>query len=84
MIPAARIQATDELLSKILDARIPMDGVAGDYFRYRKYIGSKDRANIAERVYTIMRHFGRLNLQAPGWRGLVARCWQSLGWRLRG
>lgn len=33
---------------------------------------------------TGVRHFGRLNLQAAGWRGIVARCWQSLAWRLRG
>ena len=32
---------------------------------------------------TGLRQFGLLNLQAPGWRGHVARGWQSLGWRLR-
>lgn len=61
MTPAARIHATQELLTKVLAARIPMDGVAGDYFRNRRYIGSKDRADIVERVYALIRHFGRLN-----------------------
>lgn len=60
MTPAARIKATEELLQKVLAARIPMDGVAGDYFRHRKYIGSKDRAFIAEQLYALMRHYGRL------------------------
>lgn len=61
MNPAARIKATLDLLDRALNAHIPMDAVAGDYFRFRKYIGAKDRADIAERYYRVMRHFGRLN-----------------------
>jgi 16S rRNA (cytosine967-C5)-methyltransferase len=60
MTPSARIRATEEALHFILNAPIPMDGVVGDYFRSRRYIGSKDRGDIAERLYTIMRHYGRL------------------------
>lgn len=48
-------------MAKILAARIPMDGVTGDYFRYRSFIGAKDRADIADRIYTLARHYGRLN-----------------------
>jgi 16S rRNA (cytosine967-C5)-methyltransferase len=61
MNPAARIKATLDLLDRALTAHIPMDAVAGDYFRFRKYIGSHDRADIAERYYRVMRHFGRLS-----------------------
>lgn len=61
MKPAARIHALEELMAKILAARIPMDGVTGDYFRHRSFIGSKDRADIADRIYTLARHYGRLN-----------------------
>ena len=60
MTPAARISATLDLLARVLDASIPRDGVAGDYFRYRKYSGSKDRAYIADQLYRVMRHYGRL------------------------
>jgi len=60
MTPAARYQATIELWEKIQRARIPMDNICGDYFRTRRFIGSKDRANIAERVYNIMRSYARL------------------------
>ncbi len=60
MKPAARIQATIELLERIEDSRVPMDTTVGDYMRGRRYIGSKDRANIAERVYGIMRAAARL------------------------
>ncbi|MCK5285131.1 MAG: RsmB/NOP family class I SAM-dependent RNA methyltransferase [Alphaproteobacteria bacterium] len=61
MKPQARIQATIEILERIDEQhRIPMDGVVGDYMRNRRYIGSKDRANVAERVYEIMRVHARI------------------------
>lgn len=60
MTPAARIRSLEELTQFILAAPIPMDSVVGDYFRSRRYIGSKDRNDIAERVYTLIRHYVRL------------------------
>jgi len=60
MTPAARYQASIELWDKIKTARVPMDGVCGDYFRTRRFIGSKDRAEIAERAYNMMRAYARL------------------------
>ena len=44
-----------DLWDLIERAKIPMDNICGDYFRNRKYIGSKDRADVAERVYSLMR-----------------------------
>lgn len=61
MTPAARINACIEILEKIGTSRVPMDGTIGDYMRYRRYIGSKDRAAIVERVYEIMRSYARLS-----------------------
>lgn len=60
MIPAARLQAVLEVLERVENARIPMDGAVGDYMRHRKYIGSKDRANIVERAYATVRANARL------------------------
>jgi 16S rRNA (cytosine967-C5)-methyltransferase len=61
MTPAARYQASIELWDRIeTQSRVPMDSVCGDYFRTRRFIGSKDRANIAERVYNMMRAYARL------------------------
>ena len=60
MKPQARIQAVIELLEKVYHGRIPMDAVCGDYMRARRYIGSKDRAFIADCVYDLMRHHARL------------------------
>ncbi|MCB1538123.1 MAG: RsmB/NOP family class I SAM-dependent RNA methyltransferase [Rhodospirillales bacterium] len=59
MTPGARIQAAIELWDKIWTAGVPMDTLTGDYFRVRRYIGAKDRAAIAERVYAMMRHYAR-------------------------
>jgi 16S rRNA (cytosine967-C5)-methyltransferase len=60
MTPAARLSATAELWSIIQKARVPMDAICGDYFRGRRYIGSKDRRDIVERVYTMMRYYARV------------------------
>ena len=68
MTPAARLKAILEIFERMENSRIPMDGTVGDYMRFRKYIGSKDRASIAERSYAIIRHWARLNwhLQQQG------------------
>lgn len=59
MTPSARIASTIDLFSIVLDKHAPMDVTARDWFRARKFIGSKDRAEIADRLYRIMRHRAR-------------------------
>jgi 16S rRNA (cytosine967-C5)-methyltransferase len=49
-----------DIMDKVTHSRIPMDSVVGDYMRRRRYIGAKDRANIAARVYDMMRHYARV------------------------
>jgi 16S rRNA (cytosine967-C5)-methyltransferase len=61
MLISARIQAAIDILDRLKKSPIPMDSTIGDYMRQRRYIGSKDRADIAERVYSIIRHHARLN-----------------------
>lgn len=60
MKPASRIQACIEILEGLDKAKIPMDSTIGDYMRARRYIGAKDRADIVERVYALMRNYARL------------------------
>lgn len=60
MKPQARIQSLIDLRERIDQSRIPMDSTCGDYFRVRRYIGSKDRAYLAETIYEMMRHKARL------------------------
>ena len=61
MTPAARLMGSIELWDKITNnKRVPMDGMCGDYFRNRRYIGSKDRNDIVTRVYDMMRSHAKL------------------------
>lgn len=60
MKPAARIKATLEILESTHRSRVPLDKCVGDYMRVRRYIGSKDRSAVAERVYNMTRAYARL------------------------
>ncbi len=61
MTPAGQIAAAIELLAAIdaTPAR-PADGIANDYFRARRFIGSSDRRAISDRVWRIFRTHQRL------------------------
>ncbi len=60
MIISARMKAVLEILERTAKSPIPMDLTIGDYMRNRRYIGSKDRADIVERVYGMVRHHARI------------------------
>jgi 16S rRNA (cytosine967-C5)-methyltransferase len=59
--PAARIAAVIEILESVDSTARPGDEVVTSYFRSRRYIGSKDRRAIAERVFAIERRRARLD-----------------------
>ncbi|MDE1900465.1 MAG: RsmB/NOP family class I SAM-dependent RNA methyltransferase [Alphaproteobacteria bacterium] len=61
MTPAARLQATIELLESIAATPRAADALTSAYFRARRYMGSKDRAAVSTRLYTVMRHQARLD-----------------------
>jgi len=69
MTPAARIQATIEILEGMSASGLPADRFIRDWFRTRRYAGAKDRAAVAERVYDVMRHRAsyawRMQSEAP-------------------
>ena len=62
MTPAARVQAAIELLDAIIAAArgqgAPADRLIGEYFRARRYAGSKDRRAVRELVYAAIRACG--------------------------
>lgn len=68
MKDAARLQSCIDILNKIDRSPIPMDNTIRDYMKTRTYIGAKDRADIVERVYRIMRSNARIRwtLQQAG------------------
>lgn len=57
----ARIQAAIDLLSEVVESPRPADGVASEFFRSRRYIGSKDRRAVADRMWGVMRRWARLS-----------------------
>ncbi|MFQ5534782.1 MAG: RsmB/NOP family class I SAM-dependent RNA methyltransferase [Sphingomonadales bacterium] len=64
MKPAARIQTTIDLLGAIeaetLSLGLPADRVVRNFFRERRFAGSKDRAAITGLAYEVLRHKARL------------------------
>lgn len=60
MKQAAHIQTAIDILTTIGNSKIPMDNVIRDYMHHRRYVGSKDRAAIVERVYGVVRRHARL------------------------
>jgi len=58
--PGARLQAVAELLEDIASGGVA-DAAASRYFRERRYIGSKDRSSVAERLFAILRRRARLD-----------------------
>lgn len=61
MTPAARLQSTIELLDTILEEDRPADAVLAQYFKGRRFFGSKDRRSVQDQVWQIIRHRARLN-----------------------
>ena len=61
LTPGAQVAAAIDVLAAIDTGERPADDVAADYFRRRRYIGAKDRANIAGHVYAVLRHRASLD-----------------------
>ncbi len=55
MTPGARVQALIDLTDQLASVGGAADAAASAYFRARRYIGSKDRSWIAERLYAGLR-----------------------------
>lgn len=60
MTPGARLQAAIELLAEIHGGTAPADRAAAAFFRGRRYIGGKDRREVVDRAYAVIRHRARL------------------------
>lgn len=64
MTPSARVQAAIEILDSVIDAArkegAPADRIIADYFKQRRYAGSKDRRAVRELVYAAIRACGEV------------------------
>jgi len=64
--PAARLQAVIEILDALKGTAMPADRFVRDFFRARRYAGSKDRAAIADLVFAIARRRALLAWRMKG------------------
>lgn len=64
MTPAARVQAAIEILDLVIAAArnsgAPADRIVSDWFRTRRFAGSKDRRAVRELVYRVIRACGEV------------------------
>lgn len=56
MTPSARLQAVIEIFEQLQATKQPADRLLRDWAKAHRFAGSKDRAAIAERVFTLLRH----------------------------
>lgn len=56
MTPSARLQAAIAIAAQLQSTQQPADRLLKDWARANRFAGSKDRAAIAERVFTLLRH----------------------------
>ena len=66
MRPAARLQTIAELLPLALSERQPADRLVQQWGRQNRYAGSKDRRDISDRLFAILRHYGNLTARLGG------------------
>ncbi|MFN3232625.1 MAG: RsmB/NOP family class I SAM-dependent RNA methyltransferase [Alphaproteobacteria bacterium] len=70
MRPGARVQAAIDLVAAIEEAqaagRAPADSLIQQYFRKRRYAGSKDRRAVIDLVYEVQRTRGMLTWRLGG------------------
>jgi len=59
--PGAQVQAAIDILAAIEGGGRPADDVAAVHFRRRRFIGAKDRGQIAGYVYAVLRHRAALD-----------------------
>ena len=60
MRPAARLRTIADLLPVLLADQRPADRILQDWARANRYAGSKDRRDLADRLFAILRHYSRL------------------------
>src|ERR1700676_193093 len=61
MTPGACIAAAIDILAAIESGERPAYDLAAEYFRRRRYIGAKDRAQISGHIYAVLRHRAALD-----------------------
>jgi 16S rRNA (cytosine967-C5)-methyltransferase len=64
--PAARLKTIAELLPQTLSERQAADRTMQQWGRKNRFAGSKDRRDISDRLFAILRHYGMLTARLGG------------------
>jgi 16S rRNA (cytosine967-C5)-methyltransferase len=67
MTPAARLQMAIEILEGLEKTAQPTDRFLKSWFRIRRFAGSKDRREIANRVFAVQRTRASLAHRRAPW-----------------
>ncbi|OWT55289.1 rRNA methyltransferase [Candidimonas nitroreducens] len=76
---AARIEQVREVLGEVLQWAHPADAVLSHWLRARPHMGARDRAEVAEAVFDVLRHLRRYRHFAESGSGPAARRLAILG-----
>lgn len=74
-----RIQQVQQVLDRILTWEFPSDAVLSRWLREHPKLGARDRAEVAEAVFDVLRHLRRYRNYAQGGPVAHARCLAILG-----
>lgn len=76
---AARIEQVRQVLGELLQWAYPADAVLSHWFRSHKNVGGRDRNEIAEAVYDVLRNLRRYRQLAESGQGAATRRLAVLG-----
>nr|WP_291773017.1 RsmB/NOP family class I SAM-dependent RNA methyltransferase [Castellaniella sp.] len=79
VVAAARIEQVRQVLGEILQWQYPADAVLSHWFRGHSNAGLRDRGEIAEAVFDVLRHLRRYRQFAESGAGAAARRLAILG-----
>lgn len=79
IMAAARIEQVRQVLGEVLQWQYPADAVLSHWFRGHGQVGQRDRGEIAEAVFDVLRHLRRYRQFAESGQGAAARRLAVLG-----
>ena len=65
----SRLEQVVDVLKRVLTWREPADVTLSHYFREHRTLGSRDRAQVADAVFDVLRHLRRYRHEAQSWAG---------------
>ncbi len=81
MHPKALLEATTELVHRVLAFEQPADRVAADFFRAERSLGVRERHTLAETLYAVLRRLLFYRQLALSGKGEAARRLAVLAWQ---